>query len=187
MAATPPRLLFYARPERHAARNMYELGHLALSQLIAEGGLPEEWELYGIGSLESGSIELSHGRGLRLIARQSQDEYAKVLRSCSAGLSLMLTPHPSLPPLEMASAGMLTVTNSFETKTAEKLGALSPNLIPAAPTIDGVTDGLRRAVAGVGDYEARIRGADVAWARNWEGALPDPLLERLETLIRSQG
>jgi hypothetical protein len=187
MAATPPRLLFYARPERHAARNMYELGHLALSKLVAEGGLPKDWELYGIGSLESGSIELGHGRGLRLIARQSQDEYAKVLRSCSAGLSLMLTPHPSLPPLEMASAGMLTVTNSFETKTAEKLGALSPNLIAAAPTIDGVTDGLRRAVAGVGDYEARIRGADVAWARNWEDALPDPLLERLETLIRSQG
>jgi hypothetical protein len=187
MAATPPRLLFYARPERHAARNMYELGHLALARLIADGGLPEEWELYGIGSLESGSIELGHGRGLRLIARQSQEEYAKVLRSCSVGLSLMLTPHPSLPPLEMASAGMLTVTNSFETKTAEKLNALSANLIAGAPTIDGVSQGLRRAVAGVGDYEARIRGADVAWARNWEDALPDPLLERLETLIRSQG
>ena len=30
----------------------------------------------------------------------------------------MYTPHPSLVPIEMASAGMLTVTNSFENKTA---------------------------------------------------------------------
>jgi hypothetical protein len=187
MAAAPPRVLFYARPEQHAARNMYELGHLALSRLIEEGGIGEQWELYGIGSLESGSIELAAGRQLRMIARQSQREYADVLRSCAIGLSLMLTPHPSLPPLEMASAGMLTVTNTFETKTAEKLTALSSNLIAAEPTIEGVTEGLRRAVAGVGDHDARIRGAAVAWPRNWEDALPDPLLERLETLIRSQG
>jgi hypothetical protein len=183
MAATPPRLLFYARPERHAARNMYELGHLALAQLIAEGGLPEEWELYGIGSLESGSIELGHGRGLRLIARQSQEEYAKVLRSCSVGLSLMLTPHPSLVPLEMAAAGLVTVTNSFATKTAARLGELSENLVAAAPTVAGVKQGLLEAIGHREDYEARLRGARVNWARDWSESLDDELLERVERLL----
>ena len=56
-----------------------------------------------------------------------------VLREHDVGLALMYTPHPSLVPIEMASAGMLTVTNSFENKTAEALAAISPNLIAAEP------------------------------------------------------
>jgi hypothetical protein len=36
-------------------------------------------------------------------------------RAC-AGVSLMVSPHPSYPPLEMASAGCVTVTNSYEGK-----------------------------------------------------------------------
>ena len=52
----------------------------------------------------------------------------------------MYTPHPSLVPIEMASAGMLTVTNSFENKTPATLTAISSNLIAAEPTIDGVAD-----------------------------------------------
>ena len=38
----------------------------------------------------------------------------------------MFTPHPSLVPIEMASAGMLTVTNTFDTKTRSRLDARSP-------------------------------------------------------------
>ena len=41
----------------------------------------------------------------------------------------MYTPHPSLVPIEMASAGMLTVTNTFENKTSEALRAISGNLL----------------------------------------------------------
>ena len=46
---------------------------------------------------------------------------AALLRDHDVGLALMYTPHPSLVPIEMASAGMLTVTNTFENKTAEAL------------------------------------------------------------------
>ena len=49
-----------------------------------------------------------------------------MLRGHDLGLALMLTPHPSLVPLEMASAGMATVTNSFENKTPAALEAISP-------------------------------------------------------------
>ena len=48
----------------------------------------------------------------------------------------MYTPHPSLVPIEMASAGMLVVTNTFDNKTAEALAAISPNLIPAEPGME---------------------------------------------------
>ena len=42
----------------------------------------------------------------------------------------------------MASAGMLTVTNSFENKTAEAMSAISSNLITAELSLDGIADGL---------------------------------------------
>ncbi|MFO8162944.1 MAG: hypothetical protein R6T98_00230, partial [Desulfatiglandales bacterium] len=32
------------------------------------------------------------------------------------GISLMISPHPSYPPLEMAHFGVLTITNSFANK-----------------------------------------------------------------------
>ena len=63
-------------------------------------------------------LELGGGAALELLPRREQGGYADVLRDHDVGLALMYTPHPSLVPIEMASAGMLTVTNSFENKTA---------------------------------------------------------------------
>ena len=49
----PRRLLFYARPEPHAARNMFELGVLALSRVL-DDGFRSGWELRGIGTVQQG-------------------------------------------------------------------------------------------------------------------------------------
>jgi hypothetical protein len=177
------RLLFYARPEAHAARNMFELGALALSRAAGEGVLAGV-ELHGIGTVEaSRRLDLGNGAVLDLLPRSGQDAYAQRLRDHDIGLALMYTPHPSLPPIEMASAGMLTVTNSFENKTAEALSAISPNLITAEPTVDGIVAGLREAVAGAGDVERRIRGGDVRWSRDWADSFGDDVMERVERLI----
>jgi len=43
----------------------------------------------------------------------SLDLYADFLNRASVGISLMISPHPSYPPLEMAEAGLATITNSF--------------------------------------------------------------------------
>ena len=98
---------------------------------------------------------------MELLPRQSQDAYRGLLREHSIGLSLMDTPHPSLVPLEMASAGMLVVTSTFENKTAESLRAISENLIPVEPTVDGIKRGLGEAVDAIGAVERRIQGARV--------------------------
>jgi hypothetical protein len=95
----------------------------------------------------------------------------------------MYTPHPSLVPIEMASAGMLTVTNTFENKTADALAAISGNLIAAAPAIDAIADALCRACAEAGDVERRVRGSEVAWARDWDAAFGPALLDRVEALL----
>ncbi len=74
---------------------------------------------------------------MKLLPRADQADYARLLRAHDVGLALMYTPHPSLVPLEMASAGMVTVTNSFENKTADAMSAISSNLVTVAPTVDG--------------------------------------------------
>ncbi len=178
------RLLFYARPEQHAARNMYELGLLALSRSVESGALGPEWELHGVGTVESRrSVDLGADRPLELLPRRDQAGYARLLAEHDIGLALMYTPHPSLVPIEMASAGMVTVTNTFENKTAEALAAVSPNLVAVEPTIDGVVAGLAAAVERADDIEARAHGAAVDWSRDWDQSFDDALMDRVDELL----
>jgi hypothetical protein len=175
----PRRLLFYARPEPHAARNMFELGVLALGRAIERGSF-SGWELDGIGSVRGGRrLELAHGAALRLLPRAAQADYAEALRSHDVGLALMYTPHPSLVPIEMASAGMLAVTNTFENKTAEALRAISPNIVAAEPSVEAIADALCRAAAEAEDGERRVAGSRVAWSRDWEASFGDDVMDRV--------
>jgi hypothetical protein len=179
------RLLFYARPEQHAARNMFEIGVLALRRAVEAGILdPAAWVIDGIGAGRPFEpITLGRGARLSLLPRMSLGEYQRTLPSYDVGLGLMLTPHPSLVPLEMAAAGMVTVTNTFATKTADALRSLSANLIGAQPTIEGVADAIGAAVDRVDDREARAAGACVAWSRDWCTSLDDALLARLRDVL----
>jgi hypothetical protein len=180
------RLLFYARPEAHAARNLFELGVLALSRAVQDGCFRDGWELHGVGTLGSRRrLPLGDGAALEMLPRSAQREYARMLSEHDLGLALMYTPHPSLVPLEMASAGMLTVTNTFENKTAESLARISPNLIATEPSIGAVAAALRGAVAGIHDVDRRVRGSDVDWSRDWERSFDDSLLRRIAVALKA--
>ncbi|MGH2872029.1 MAG: glycosyltransferase [Solirubrobacteraceae bacterium] len=175
----PRRLLFYARPEAHAARNMFELGVLALARALAAGAFAG-WELHGIGTTgRGGTIELGAGARLTLLPRTDQAAYARILREHDVGLALMYTPHPSLAPIEMASAGMLTVTNAFENKTAAAMARISTNLIVAEPSVEAVADALCEASRRAADIERRCAGSRVSWSSDWRRSLPDDLLRWL--------
>jgi hypothetical protein len=190
-ARTPKRLLFYARPEPHASRNMFEVGVMALSEAARAGAFARGWELRGIGAVgEARRVPVGDG-WLRLTPRRTQEAYAEDLRAHDLGLSLMFTPHPSLVPIEMAAAGLVVVTNTFANKTADRLEAISPNLVAVEPTVDGIRQGLETAVGRVEDYEARARSARVRWSTSWESSLDEDLLGRvsrfLEPLVPSPG
>ena len=178
-------LLFYARPEPHGARNMFELGLLALRAAVEGGVFEGAWDLRGIGSVEGRDrvLGLGSGRRLELLSKRGQADYAALLGSHDVGLSLMYTPHPSLVPIEMASAGLLTVTNGFATKTPEAMAAISPNLLTVAADLESVVAGLREAVARCPEHEARRAGAEVAWSRSWEESFDDALMMRIEDLL----
>ena len=50
------------------------------------------------------------------------------------GVSLMESPHPSYPPLEMASSGCITVTNCYESKSLENRSENIVSLDELSPT-----------------------------------------------------
>ena len=182
----PRRLLFYARPEPHAARNMFELGVLALGRALERGAFADGWSLHGIGTVRVRAPARPRRRRADGPApRSPQAAYGQLLRDHDVGLALMYTPHPSLVPMEMASAGMLTVTNTFENKTAEALAAISPNLIAAEPGIEAVAAALCEAADGADDVERRLRGSDVRWPRDWDESFGDELLTRALSLLEA--
>jgi len=180
-----PSLVFYARPGQHAARNLYETGLEALRQAIAAGVFGEEWSFHGVGS--GGGpvrVDLGCGRTMSLAPRTGQDEYSRLLASHDLGLALMDAPHPSLVPIEMASAGMIVVTTTYgETKTREAMEAISGNLIAVSPDAAGIVSGLREAVGRIGDFDERARQADVAWSDNWDQALDDSLIGAIKAML----
>jgi hypothetical protein len=178
------RLLFYARPEAHAARNMFELGVLALTRAARDRAFGPDWELHGVGTVGGERrIELGRGMVLELLPRTDQSSYAELLRDHDVGLALMYTPHPSLVPIEMASAGLLTVTNTFENKTAQALSAISPNLVGAQPGLDGITAALADTAARVDDHGRRAAGAKVKWSSDWDTSFDDDLMARVESYL----
>lgn len=50
------------------------------------------------------------------VGKLSLGDYAQLLRTTAVGLSLMASPHPSYPPLEMAHFGLRVVTNGYANK-----------------------------------------------------------------------
>jgi glycosyltransferase involved in cell wall biosynthesis len=186
-ARSTRRLLFYARPEPHAARNMFELGVLALSRALTGGAFDGDWEFSGIGSL-GGRGRIALGRSsMRLLPRTDQAGYAQLLREHDVGLALMYTPHPSLVPLEMAAAGMLAVTNSFENKDAEAMAAISSNLIVAEPSTGAIAAALHAAATKAPDAAGRLAGARVQWSKSWDESFPDELLDRIAGALGLNG
>lgn len=179
------RILFYARPEEHAARNMFEMGIVALSTLFSElETAPRGWSAHGIGSIgNNDSVELAPGAILRMLPKTSLQGYAAMLPDFDVGLSLMLTPHPSLVPLEMASAGLVTVTNTFANKTAARLAAISTNLIGAPPTLEGIVAGLRAAITRADDVAARLAGSRVDWPTDWGAAFDSETMAKVNGFL----
>ena len=164
------KLLFYARPEPHAARNMFDLGMMALAKAVEAGVFsPDEWEFHGIGSKTPvPHCGLPSGMCLEILPRVPPDEYLELLASYDIGLSLMLSPHPSIPPFDFAAAGLVTVTNTYASKDAQSLRDISSNLLPVPPTLEGIVGGLTRAKSRIDNIPARLAGAHLSLSSEWD-------------------
>jgi hypothetical protein len=160
------KLLFYARPK--APRNLYEVGLLALKKAVERGIFPAaEWDFFSIG--ESGAqVDLGHGVVLQPHPWLDYEGYSELLRTSDIGLSLMLSPHTSYPPLEMAASGMIVVTNLFGVKTETRLRQVSANILPVHPTLGSIVEGLVAASNRVCDYSLRVANSKIHQPRSWD-------------------
>jgi hypothetical protein len=150
---TRRRIFLYGRPG--TPRNLFGTAVEALHRFITDV-CPDRHEVEVISGGEMHSpIELGRGIVMRSLGKMGIGDYAQLLRQCDVGLSLMLSPHPSYPPFEMAASGMSVVTNDFSTKRM----AFSANFVPTSSTPESIADGLKKAWARVADGPGRVRGA----------------------------
>lgn len=105
-------VLVYGRPS--VERNAFPLVVMALRHLVANYEVAD-WHFVSVGEAHA-PVALGNDQTLSSLGKLSIEEYGNQLGRSYAGLSLMVSPHPSYPPLEMAAAGMRVVTNGFGDK-----------------------------------------------------------------------
>jgi glycosyltransferase involved in cell wall biosynthesis len=172
LARSERRLLFHARPAPQAA---FELGVLALSRAGELGALAHLSALHATGQSRQ-RLDIGGGDWLRFVPDADPRDY-------DVGMALLHAPAPSRAALAMAAAGMLAVTNTFETKTASALAGISANLIAVEPTVNAIAEGLCEAVARADDVAARLRGSTLGWSRDWDDSFSAPLLDRVVAFL----
>ncbi|MEM1275132.1 MAG: hypothetical protein AAGH74_01275 [Pseudomonadota bacterium] len=106
-------ILFYGRPG--SPRNCFYIGRRALQIWSQTYPKARDWSVRSVG-IRHAALDLAPGVSSEVLGKLTLDQYAAELAKSAVGLSLMASPHPSYPPLEMAHFGALTVTNSFEFK-----------------------------------------------------------------------
>lgn len=166
------KFVFYTRPEEHAKRNLFDLGMLAIIKALDKKILePDAWEFYGIGTISKDKyFPLIPGITMKILPKVSLNEYYDMLCDFDLGLALMYTPHPSIPPLDMAAAGNIVVTTACFGKTPDSLGKISDNLIAVEPRLDAIVEGISQGVIRVNDYQKRTENSNLNWPRSWDEA-----------------
>lgn len=106
-------ILIYGR--QVAERNAFELLRYSLELFAKNYEGAKEWSIISLGeSFED--IRLTSDVTIHCKGKVSLEEYAMIMSESYAGISLMISPHPSYPPLEMSTFGVKVITNKFENK-----------------------------------------------------------------------
>jgi len=166
--------LFYARPNN--ARNLYWRGLEAIERSILAGTLDVgEWRFVFVGK-DIGTVVLPGSPDIETAENLSLEEYARIIRTADLGLSLIYSPHPSYPPLDLAASGAVVVTNSFGTTKVDLTG-YSSNIICAEPTVDALVDGIASAVRAVSEHRTATVGGPLL-IRSWSETLK-PVVDQI--------
>jgi hypothetical protein len=143
-----------------------ELSIAAISECIRLRILdPLKWEFLGVGGVDAQPIcNLNRGRGgdnenvcIRMIKNVPEQEYKQILATSDIGLSLTMTPNPSVSVFDFAAAGMIVVTNSFETsRTQAHFDEISSgNFIVVKSNLIGIVSGVSQAVQMIVDDDSK--------------------------------
>ncbi|MGI4801547.1 MAG: methyltransferase domain-containing protein [Janthinobacterium lividum] len=177
------RFFFYARPMN--PRNLYWRGLEALSGVIEAGILdPNVWDFYFAGK-SAHELRLPGGIRPHLLDTLSWSDYAAEVRQMDLGLSLMYTPHPSYPPLDLAACGAVVVTSRFGPK--QSLDRYCSNIICADPDLPSLVSALGEGARLAVDHPRRAAHyASAGLQRDWSRSAA-PAIERLAAWAERAG
>lgn len=145
------KFFFYARPNN--PRNLFYLGAEVIEQAITQQVLDlDQWEICLVGK-NIPNVTFGNGHVPTKMESLPWSSYADFAGTVDIGLSLMYTPHPSYPPLDLAASGAVVVTNRFANK--RDLSGYSPNLICADLDKDSLVEAIREAVTIASDSQLR--------------------------------
>lgn len=162
-------ILVYGRPT--VARNAFELVCMALKQWQQRDSIrASRWRIVFLGEAFEEAL-VYPVQNAAVEGKVSLNAYADHLNRAAVGVSLMISPHPSYPPLEMAEAGLVTITNAYPGKDLrerfpEIISLASPGVAALASAIEA---GVATAEPLIGTTSPRRRGR--------LPALPGPLAE----------
>lgn len=123
-------IIVYGRPG--TARNAFEVIVAALKLWASRQQDAEAWKVYSAGEVHP-NIDLGNGLKLHSVGKLSLEDYARCMMETYAGISLMVSPHPSYPPLEMSTFGIRTITNHYANKDISSFNNNIISLRSAAP------------------------------------------------------
>jgi len=157
-------ILLYGRPA--VTRNLFELAILSLDHFLNANPSYREkiQEIISVGEKHDSLV----AGGFRIESRgkMSMTEWARMARESDIGISLMCSPHPSYPPLEMVASGMLVVTNRIYNKD---LSTISDNFIAADMNIEDIAGAIKTAIDKLEDQESIRRNAETFISeRDWD-------------------
>jgi hypothetical protein len=123
-------LLLYGRPG--TPRNGFELACQGIQHWASQDTCAADWQIISVGE-QHAIIPLANGQHIRSLGKLNLEDYAALLRRSAMGLSLMFSPHPSYPPLEMAAFGVRVVTNTYANKDLSGLSSFIESLPIVTP------------------------------------------------------
>jgi hypothetical protein len=101
-------ILVYGRPS--VARNAFSLIIEALKNWVWTRQDIHDWTVISAGEKHP-DVDLGNQMTLTSVGKLSLDGYTQILKESGVGISLMISPHPSYPPMEMAMFGMGVISN----------------------------------------------------------------------------
>ena len=144
-------LMFYARPDH--ARNLFYFGIELIEKAIRLGIINLSiWNIVLVGKNIPDFYFFNQYKP-HTLENLGWSEYAELIGKVDLGLSLMYTPHPSYPPLDLAASGAVVVTNTFANK--EALHLYSPNIISASLEHDALLEALEKGIRLASNKEKR--------------------------------
>jgi O-antigen biosynthesis protein len=170
-------ILVYGRPGDR--RNCFYLTKTALERWSRAYADAHKWRVVSVGANHE-PFDLKPGVEVKVLGKLTLDGYADELTKSAVGLSLMASPHPSYPPLEMVHYGAITITNAFPHKDLSQWHSNMVSLPIATP--ETLCEALCAACA---DFTANpdVGASGISKKPGYTKGHADPVLDKIAALI----